>query len=268
MSTSSDSAEQIVRLSLEGVEVVAKITGVAAKNIAVALYTIMHNKQGKTKGKARLNTMLRTEKDIKIFSIKKDDLKTFCKEAKSYGILYCALINRRNKNLDGAVDIMVRATDAPKINRIIERYKFGIYDRATIVSDIQQEKNMNKGKDVSENAPDIGEEKPSVNDNDIDNIFATPNTKGEQENQNPMAAKTEKNPSPPLEHSLKSKNNSEGVSKSVEKKSVKKELQKISAELKVESELKKAQNVKEKGNTPILKNDNIKKAKVQKERGK
>ena len=258
MSTSSDSAEQIVRLSLEGVEVVAKITGVAAKNIAVALYTIMHNKQGKTKGKARLNTMLRTEKDIKIFSIKKDDLKTFCKEAKSYGILYCALINR----------IMVRATDAPKINRIIERYKFGIYDRATIVSDIQQEKNMNKGKDVSENAPDIGEEKPSVNDNDIDNIFATPNTKGEQENQNPMAAKTEKNPSPPLEHSLKSKNNSEGVSKSVEKKSVKKELQEISAELKVESELKKAQNVKEKGNTPILKNDNIKKAKVKKERGK
>ena len=60
----------------------------------------------------------------------------------------------------------------------------------------------------------------------------------------------------------------DSLNKSVEKKSVKKELQEISAELKVESELKKAQNVKEKGNTPVLKNDNIKKAKVQKERGK
>ena len=266
MSTSSDSAEQIVRLSLEGVEVVAKISGVAAKNIAVALYTIMHNKQGKTKGKARLNTMLRTEKDIKIFSIKKDDLKTFYKEAKSYGILYCALINRRNKDIDGAVDIMVRASDAPKINRIIERYNFGIYDRATIESNIQQERDMNKGKDVSENAPDIGEEKPSVNDNDIDNIFATPNTKGEQENQNPMAAKTEKNPSPPSEHFSKSKNSSEGVSKPVEKKSVRKELQEIAAGQKVEAELKKAQNVKENSHTQVLKNDNNKNVKVKKER--
>jgi hypothetical protein len=258
MSTSSDSAEQIVRLSLEGVEVVAKISGVAAKNIAVALYTIMNNKQGKTKGKARLNTMLRTEKDIKIFSIKSEDLKTFYKEAKSYGILYCALINRRNKDLDGAVDIMVRATDAPKINRIIERYNLGIYDKATIESNIEQEKNINKGKDISEKAPDIGEKKPSVSDNDIDNIFAMPNSKKEQENQNPMAAKTEKNPSPPSEHSLKSKNNSEGVSKTVEKKSVREELKEIVAGQKIDTELKKAQNVKDNGNTIIIPNNNMK----------
>ena len=96
MSTSSDSAEQIVRLSLEGVEVVAKISGVAAKNIAVALYRIMQD-QKKTKGKARLNSMIRSEKELKIFSIKKEDLKTFYQEAKSYGILYCALVNRKNK---------------------------------------------------------------------------------------------------------------------------------------------------------------------------
>ena len=38
MNTSGDAAEQIVRLTLEGYEVVLKITGSAAKNIAAFLY--------------------------------------------------------------------------------------------------------------------------------------------------------------------------------------------------------------------------------------
>ena len=37
MSTSSDSAEEMVRLSLEGFEVVAKLTGSMAKEVAVML---------------------------------------------------------------------------------------------------------------------------------------------------------------------------------------------------------------------------------------
>ena len=45
MSISSDSAEQTIRLTLEGMEVVAKISGMAVKNIAVALYTISQDKK-------------------------------------------------------------------------------------------------------------------------------------------------------------------------------------------------------------------------------
>lgn len=54
MSISSDSAEQTIRLTLEGMEVVAKISGVAVKNIAVALYTISSRQkedQGQSKTK-------------------------------------------------------------------------------------------------------------------------------------------------------------------------------------------------------------------------
>ena len=36
-----DAAEQVVRMSLEGAEVALKITGVAAKNLAAALYTCL-----------------------------------------------------------------------------------------------------------------------------------------------------------------------------------------------------------------------------------
>ena len=58
MNTSSDAAEQLVRISLNTVEVAAKITGSGAKNIAVMLYAIMKD-QKQTKGKIRLNNMLK-----------------------------------------------------------------------------------------------------------------------------------------------------------------------------------------------------------------
>ncbi len=46
VSISSDSAEQTIRLTLEGtMEIVAKISGAAAKNIAVALYTISQDRK-------------------------------------------------------------------------------------------------------------------------------------------------------------------------------------------------------------------------------
>ena len=247
MSISSDSAEQIVRLSLEGMEegvkVVAKISGVAAKNIAVALYAIMQD-QKKTKGKTKLSNMLRSEKELKIFSIKKEDLKFFYQEAKSYGILYCAIVNKKNKNLDGMVDIMVKADHAPMVNRIVERYNLCTFDRAVVESQIENEKNINKEeKDLKDNIPDIGEERIQVNEAMVDDIFAKPVSKEEQENQNPEAAKTEKNP--PSEHSSMSKNNSEGVTKTANKPSVKKKLEEAKAEQKVELELKKAQKSKE-----------------------
>lgn len=88
MSISSESAEQTIKLVLDGTVVVAKISGMAVKNIAVALYTISQD-QKQTKGKTRLNNMLKSDNELKIFSIKKEDLKTFYQEAKSCGILYC-----------------------------------------------------------------------------------------------------------------------------------------------------------------------------------
>ena len=76
MSISSDSAEQTVKLLLDGTVVVAKISGLAVKNIAVALYTISQD-QKQTKGKTRLNNMIKSDNELKIFSIKKEDMKTF-----------------------------------------------------------------------------------------------------------------------------------------------------------------------------------------------
>ena len=53
MSQSSDAAEQIVRMSLEGVQVAAKVSGEGAKQVAVLLYTLIKNND-KTAGKTTL----------------------------------------------------------------------------------------------------------------------------------------------------------------------------------------------------------------------
>ncbi len=54
MNTGGEAAEQIVRMSLEGFEVAAKITGAGAKNIAVLLYSIL--KEEKKKKRSRLKS--------------------------------------------------------------------------------------------------------------------------------------------------------------------------------------------------------------------
>lgn len=147
MNQSSDAAEQIVRMSLEGFEVAAKVTGSGAKNIAVLLYTIMKNKE-QTSGKSKLSSMLKSGKPLTIFTIKKDDLAKFQQEAKRYGILYCALVDKKDKSKDGIVDIVVRKEDSARINRIVERFKFAEFNKAEIISSIEKSReSVNKGKE-------------------------------------------------------------------------------------------------------------------------
>ena len=138
MNNAGDAAEQIVRLSLEGTEVALRLTGSAAKNIAAALYTIAKNKdRNKIKGHQRLSAMLKSGKELKVFTISEDHLKQFATEAKRYGVVYCAL-RGKEKSSDGMVDVMVRAEDASKINRIVERFKLATVDTASIKHDIEK----------------------------------------------------------------------------------------------------------------------------------
>lgn len=44
MSVNGDVSEQVVRLSLEGFEILARLTGSGAKNVAAMIYTIMKDK--------------------------------------------------------------------------------------------------------------------------------------------------------------------------------------------------------------------------------
>ena len=146
MNNSGDAAEQIVRLSLDGVEVAAKITGAAAKELAIMLIAALKKSKGNTKlkGKERLTSMLKSGKALEIISVRDRDLSKFAQGAKEYGIVYCVLRNTKNSP-DGICDIMVKADDAPKISRLIERFKFATVDKAKLEGEIAAEKAAKTG---------------------------------------------------------------------------------------------------------------------------
>ena len=65
MSASSESADQLVRMGLQGTEYAIRLSGEAAKQVAVLIYTILKQEK-KTKGRARLENMLRSGKELKV----------------------------------------------------------------------------------------------------------------------------------------------------------------------------------------------------------
>ena len=146
MNSSSEAADAVIRMYLQGIEMTAKITGTGAKNFAVALYAAANSKN-KTKGKTRLNKLLKSGKELKVFPVKKDDLEKFTKEAKRYGILYSVIVDKRNKSKDSIVDIMVKAEDAGKINRIVQKFKLATVDTLTIENEIT--KSLENKKEVA-----------------------------------------------------------------------------------------------------------------------
>ena len=102
-------------------------------------------------GKTTLKNMLKTGKGLKIYTIKAEDLKTFSKEAKHYGILYCALTSKKEEKIDGTVDLMVREEDASRVNRIAEKFNFTKVDITAIEHDLEREKEAKeKGVDAQE----------------------------------------------------------------------------------------------------------------------
>lgn len=164
MNHSGDAAEQIVRMSLEGVEVAARITGTGAKEIAVFLAAALKNKNNtlKLKGKARMTSMLKSGKALEIFSVKESDLQKFAQGAKQYGIVYCVLRNSKHSQ-DGLCDVMVKADDAAKISRVVERFKFATVDKAKIESEIVKAK-AEKSTGKEPDAPDRNDTEKLVND--------------------------------------------------------------------------------------------------------
>ena len=220
MNTGGEAAEQIVRMSLEGFEVAAKITGAGAKNIAILLYSILKEEK-KTKGKARLTSMLRSGKELKVFTVKSGDLKKFTQEAKKYGVLYCVLTDRKNKDPNAEVDVIARAEDASKISRIVERFNLASVDTASIVTEAEKSKDAKDGQPE----PEIGVQEKAEKDKLLDELMGKPVQK-EENAQNPSVAKTEKSPqSEPI--SEQPKKSAEGATMTKEKPSVREELRKI-----------------------------------------
>ena len=270
MNTSGEAADQVVRMSMEVGEAALKISGKGAKQLAVLLYAIL-KEQKKTRGRARLETLVRSGRPLTVFSVKESDLKKFVQEAKRYGILYCAVRNPRGSS-DGMADIMVKEEDAPRINRIIERFQFAsVTEAAQVKTEIEksrEEKTGRKGqrekavygRGVSKQTeqPPSGQEtgkspqekeKPEKSQEDIlvDELLGTPVTKEEPKQQNRPFLQGTDSPRLSGNISVKQGKAAGGTSKlympaAPEKPSVRGELKEIRAGRKKEKETHQTRN--------------------------
>ena len=228
---SGEAAESVVRMSLQGTEVTLRLTGVAAKNIAALLYAIYRGKK-QTKGKTKLEKLLKSGRPLKVFSVRKEELKFFQQVAKRYGILYALLIDKKHQDKDGMIDFMVRTEDAARINRIINRYKFSTYKETTVEHENDSPKDYNKkthGKNVRTKDDDIVDDilsKPSKNKNKDKSDEEIMKDLFSNQSKNKSENKVKKNQSEP---SLKNKKSSEIGTK--KKESVRKKLRKIKESL-------------------------------------
>ena len=176
------------------------------------------NDKKKVKGAARLNSMLQSGKELKVFAIRHEDLKTFCQEAKRYGVLYSVL--KEKNNTDGICDIMVRAEDASKISRIVDKFELATIDTKAMRESILSERENQPLKDV----PVMSAEE---HDDLIDSLMSS--TKQEEKSfaENPTIARTQKTSDVPSEHISKRANVAEDTS---ERPSVRQELKQIKSE--------------------------------------
>lgn len=233
MNSSGEAAESIVRMYLQGLEVLLKVSGSGAKNTIALSYALLKDKK-QTKGKTNLANMLKSGKPSQILTVRESDLKKFSEEAKKYGVLYCVLKKKMEKNSDGIVDLLVRSEDASKVNRILDRFKLTIINEGQIESVIGK-KNIDK---VLKEAKDKGQEVLTINDDNIKELLESSNKDSKdkvvkelinddlKENKpiNPTLEKTEISPPSVLLSKNKTKPEVEGIS---DKPSVKEEMKRI-----------------------------------------
>ncbi len=261
MSYSGDAAEQVVRMSLEGTEVAARITGAAAKEIAIMIYAVLKD-QKKTKGKTRLTNMIRSGKELKVFAVQDQNLAKFCKEAKKYGVLYCVLKDRDAN--DGITDVMVRAEDASKVNRIFERFKLTTVDMASVRSEIERAVESRSDQQQAQEAPTSAPAR-SKEDVFLDALLTNP-TQEEEQRQNPSEARVERSPRSAPSSTTKNEDRHRSSSRGNDpeergpRPSVRQELKEIKAEL------EKSRQKRVRGEKPLEHNAPKKKNKYRKER--
>ena len=229
MNNSGDAAEQIVKLSLEGLDVAARLTGSAVKEVAVLLVSVLKQEK-KTKGKARLTNMLKSGRELKVFSVPNKDLGKFTEQAKKYGVLYCVLKDKHSKDPNAPVDIIARADDASKIQRIFDRFELGKVDKASIVA--EAEKSMAEREEAAKEVPT-----KTKGQRIVEEAVGKPMRKDGASHENPQAAKTDKDP--PLRRNYKEVDtrSDKGRAKSIdERPSVREKLERYKVKVEKEKE--------------------------------
>ena len=246
MSQQGEAAEQIVNMAtnvtVKGVECATNLAGKGALSLATFLIAVLKD-QKRTKGKARMKAF--NGKPTKVFVIKNKDMKIFAEEAKKYGVLYAAVVNK--KQPDGLVDVVVNANDAARVNRIADRFALSTVDVEKIRADIEKSREAKAKQSAAKErtTPPAEKEAHTVDDKTLDDILGKPAPQKTEHKppaditekvSNPTKARTERsNPSAPFSNS-KERSDAESFEPERTRPSVRQQIQEIKAERQTEKQ--------------------------------
>lgn len=188
MQVGGAAADQVVKMSLEGAEFAIRVAGEGATRIMAILVSVLRE-ENKTRGKARLDSMLRSGKELKVFTVKNGDLKKFTQEAKKYGVLYNVLADRKTQDPNVPVDIIARAEDAAKISRIMERFSLSAVDVASVVAEAERRRENRAEEQPEPTETQTGSQKEQDNEALLHALFGESETK-----ENPFRATAKNDP--------------------------------------------------------------------------
>lgn len=174
MNTGSESAEQMVRIMFQGVEIALKLGGSGVKNLAQLIYASVRNEENLNtrSGEVRkIASLLRENKPLQTYKIDIDDLKQFKKLAKKYGVLYTAVKDARSE--DGQCTVILKQEEVPMLNQILE--DMGLKGAAPREKDVKKDAaRSEKGSSFSKestsdraaNTKDLGDIVSGINSGD------------------------------------------------------------------------------------------------------
>ena len=159
MSQGSEAAEQMTREAVKLSEEAVKLSALGAKNLA-ALCLAMAKDNRKLKGKTKLKRLLTEGKELRVFDLKEEDVSAFAKEAKIYGILFSVIKNKNSER--SSVDVIVKAEDAARINRIFENMGYAVPERSKKEMSRTLQENRSDGLGTGLTKVDMRNERKSV----------------------------------------------------------------------------------------------------------
>ena len=153
MSQGSEAAEQMTREAVKLSEEAVKLSALGAKNLAALCLAMAKDNQ-------KLKRLLTEGKELRVFDLKEEDVSAFTKEAKTYGILFSTI--RNTKSNRDTVDVVVKAEDAARINRIFENMGYAVPERAKKEMSRTQQENKSSGLGTGLTKADMRSERESV----------------------------------------------------------------------------------------------------------
>ena len=146
MNNYSNESDQVFRYVMNGMQILLRVTGTVSKDM-IAFFAAMQKKADeKTSGRQKLKKLLQSGSELKVFTIKgRDKFRIFADNAKKWGVVYSVVRRESKDRKDEIYEVLVKAEDAAKLNRMIEKY--GLMNDVSISVEREPEK-QNEKSDV------------------------------------------------------------------------------------------------------------------------